>query len=853
MLKNRPGLFASTGATRGFYMQSEDNQVTLCAHCKAEVPEHLVRAEGPSFCCVGCEAVYHALGESGLDGFYQWSELSRTQNSNKPATTDPNYLPREVFTEHALTLEDGSLQTELSLDGVHCAGCVWLVEQMPRFIDGVISATLDLGRARLSVRWKPELLEDPNDVAIWLAKFGYTAHPLRAERVAARSAQERALLRRVGVTWAAAGNIMLLSAAHYAGLTPSSDPLLAKGATWLMLGILTISLLYGADMILRRGWTSIRAASSAALQGEFAPLSMDVPLAVGILIGYGYSAWAAFAGAGELWFDSIGMLIAAITTARWLQQRATRNARQTADQMLAMIPQAARRLTEDGSEDISVDQLTLGDLVEIRAGEVIPVDGTIEYGSAMLHRAVLTGESRPENAGLGDLVEAGTTNLNGVLHVRVQATGDQTRVGALMEWIEQRANARPAIIQRADRFGGWFVLVTLLLALGGGLVWASVAPERAAAIVVATLVVACPCALGMATPLALAIAVARAARQGIFVKNDDTLDELAHIDTIVLDKTGTLTHGQMHTVEVCGDEHAIALAAALERGSNHPIAAAIAAASDHTTGDIEDFEEVIGQGVRARVDGHDVMVGRPDWITEHARDLDNSSAHATRYASVGHTPVCVAVDGVIAATFAIGDTLRPEAVDLAKILREREIDPIILSGDHDSAVKHAARQLGIPASSAHGDTSPEDKRAHIMRLIQQGHRVAMVGDGVNDAAAMQAATVGIAVEGGAQISLVAADIFLTSRGLGGVMQTLDGATKLTRVIQRNLIWALLYNIFGITLALSGMVSPLIAAILMPLSSIGLAIASVTQRTFTQPAPDSAVIAPDDTPRIEVPI
>jgi Cu2+-exporting ATPase len=738
---------------------------------------------------------------------------------------------------------EGVWRTQLRVDGLHCAGCVWLIEQMPGALEGVRDARLDLGRGRLAVEWDARV-EEPGAILEWLAKFGYEAAPLSAAKVAGSSSAERDELRRVGVAWALAGNVMLLSSAHYSGLDAVNDGALAVGSSWLMLILATISVVYCARVVATRAWASARAWVRAHMAGRSsAPLSVDVPLALGITIGWAASAWATVTGQGEVWLDSVAMLTAAILTARWLQRRASASARSAAERSLALLPQVARRINGDGEvEEVEAGSLEAGALVEVRSGELIPVDGRIERGEAAIHRGVLDGESRPRSAGPGDEVAAGTTNLSGVLFVRATASGARTRVGQLMTWIDERGARRAPAVQRADRLGGWFVAGVLLAAGLAAAWWWGDSPAQAARVAVAILVVSCPCALGMATPLALAVACGRAARRGIFIKHDDVLEALAGADVVVLDKTGTLTRGvprvasQALAPEVA-DAGTLELAGALEASSNHPLARAIAQLAGATRREVEVLEDRAGHGVRGLVDGREVCVGRPEWVAHDLRALPEELAGAlARAERAGQTAALVSVDGVPAALVALEDELRPEAARVVGGLRAQGARPVILSGDRQGAVDEVARALGIPAEDALGMVSPEDKLAHIERLQAGGASVVMVGDGVNDALAMQRADAAIAVAGGAQVSLVAADAFLTEPGLGGVEELARGARQVGRVVGRHIAWALGYNAVCVALAAAGWIDPLAAAVLMPLSSAALALSSVAQRTFTAPAP-----------------
>lgn len=825
-----------------------------CAHCGEPVPASMLESSSADagdgalcFCCVGCEAVYHALHEAGFDDFYRFSAIpvgGRLQS--KPSVTTPATIPAQILAKEATVCEDGSLELMLGVDGIHCAGCVWLIEQMPNAVEGVHVARLDMGRGRLTVRWDAAREEAPSELLAWLGRFGYEARPLDGSKIEGHDDSDRAMLRRVGVTWALAGNVMLLSAAHYSGLDLESAPTIARASHWLMLILTTIALFYGADVILRRAWAAVAASARAALAGlGAAPLSVDVPLALGMLIGWASSAHATITGVGDIWLDSVAMLIAAVLSARWVQVRAGRAARQRAEQLLAILPQVARRLSPDGQvEEVNLDELAPGELVEVRAGEVCPADGVIEYGEAALQRGVMTGESRLEPASIGDMIEAGVLAADGSIHVRVQAAGDATRLGELMAWIDERGSKRAALIQQADRLGGWFVLAVLSVAAIAGIYWGMSDVTAGVSIAVAILVVSCPCALGMATPLALALATGRAASRGIFIKHDDTLEACASADVVIFDKTGTLTRGTPRVSERFGDARAMVLAGALEARSTHPIARAIADAfgQNHKVR-VEVLEDRPGRGVRGIVDGEQVFVGRPEWVIdalggqasmsvkEDAVRHDAILARCEDYKVAGSTVVMIAVEGRLAAVLGLEDALRPEAFEIIEGIRAMGVRPMILSGDHVGAVEAIRLQLGLPAEDVYAGLTPEDKLSIVDELCDSGAHVVMVGDGVNDAAALQRAHVGVAMSGGAHLALAAADVFLTGEGLRGVASLLEGSRDVMTSVRRNILYALGYNVVGVTIAALGGVTPLIAAIAMPASSVVLLIMTLMHRTF----------------------
>ncbi|MEM6325960.1 MAG: heavy metal translocating P-type ATPase metal-binding domain-containing protein [Bacteroidota bacterium] len=807
---------------------------TACVHCGLPVGKRPAwSGAGEPCCCTGCAIVRDALAEAGFEAAFD--RLRTVAPSARPARRAQSpealvlaELDRPEALAEATEAGNGCREATLYVDGVHCAACVWLVERLPYELDGVASARLDLARARLTVTVDPGRVR-LGDVARWLARFGYAARPSQPAAGEASDA-ERRLLVRVGVAWALAGNVMLVAFALYSGATGP----LAEAARWFSLALAVPAVGYGAAPFFQRAWASLRLAWRAR---DLRRLHLDTPISLGIAVGFAHSTWATLTGRGEVWFDSIAVLIAALLTARWLQLRSRRLAAEASDRLLALVPRVARRVTEAGVETVEVEALRLGDVVEVPAGEVVPVDGAVETGASRVDRAALTGEARPEPVSEGGLVEAGTTNLTAPLRIRVRAVGDETRVGRLLAWVERGDPGRAPVVLWADRVGGAFVLAVLgLAALTLGL-WMVLDPAQAPAHLVALLVVTCPCALGMATPLAMAVAQGRAARAGIFVKAEGALQRLPEVDTVVLDKTGTLTEGRMALAEWRGDEAALDLAATLDALATHPVAEALVRARGVGPGRVSDVEAVAGQGIRGRVGHHDVAVGRPAWITEAVGPLPEAWRCAvTTWAEAGHTPVAVAVDGHPAAVCAVGDRIRPEAVGLVRELREAGKALHLLSGDHPATVQAVARVLGI--EEARGGVSPEAKREAIAALQAEGASVLMVGDGVNDAAALRQADVGAAVGGGTTAALVAADLFLTRRGLAPLRDALTGAASTMRTVRRLLVLSLAYNALGAAAAVAGLVTPLVAAAAMPVSSLAVVGLAITQSSFRRPADPS---------------
>lgn len=748
-----------------------------CKHCETPCPD------GAAFCCIGCEAVYSALHDGGLENFY----ALRTGGAQPVSETS-----RRLFEPELQVLDDGTVCAAIGVDGTHCAGCVWLTEKMPSLLDGVVDARLNLGRGRLQVRWRPEQVSFA-DIDAWLHGFGYSAYPLEGGRGEAQRLAERDALVRVGVSWVLAANVMLLAIALYAGLD-AGDGGLWTAARWLAMALSGASLAFGGREFFRRAVASVRARSR---------ISVDLPVALGLSVGWLYSAFNTIVGSGEVWFDSVAVLIAALLSARWLHTRGLRVASDAMDRLSAVLPRGAR-LVDGEVREVDAASLRLDDLVEVRTGDVVPADAVIVEGAGLLDRSLLTGEAEPVSASTGQRVWAGETNTRGRFVARVEAVGDESRFGRLARFVAADDGPRAATVKLADRLAGWFVFFILAGALASAIFAALFAPAELAPRVVALLVVSCPCALGMATPLAFTVALGRAAKMGIFVRGDDVFETLRRVDTIVLDKTGTLTRGVMRVVEIVGDESAMRLAAAAERHSTHPIAAAFAAYDDGA--EVTAFDEQPGVGVRAEVDGRDVRLGR---ATDGGVEL--------------------IVDGAWRATIRLGDAVRPEAIDVLDELRSRGVDVWLASGDHDVAVTKIGALVGIEPGRRLAGQSPEDKLTLIARLQREGRVVAMVGDGVNDAAALREADVGIAMHGGVELNAIAGDVQLGRSGLKPIAELFDVADAALGAVHRNLVFSATYNVLAILAAIAGLVSPLAAAIAMPLSSVTVVASSLLQR------------------------
>ncbi|HEX6852534.1 MAG TPA: heavy metal translocating P-type ATPase metal-binding domain-containing protein [Candidatus Polarisedimenticolaceae bacterium] len=806
-------------------------ELPVCAHCGLPVPPaRVVAPSAEAFCCDGCASVHAILVGEGLDRWYALRDAdaradrraARTTGATFDAMDDPAYASVACRER-----PDGLREVDWVLEGVHCAACVWLVERLPRLAPGVVEARLDLPKSRLRLTWDPARTA-LSSIARRLDRFGYPPHPFRGARAEqARRAEERRMLVRLGITGACASNVMAIAFALWGGILGGMEREFDQFFRWASVAISLPALYWGGGVFFRGAWNALRART----------LHMDVPIALGITGGFAHGVVNTIRGGGVVYFDSVTALIFLLLAGRWVQMRQQRRAADSAELLVALAPSTARRVEEDGIvREVPVEALLPGMRVEVRAGETFPADGVVAEGRTSVDRSLLTGESHPQAASAGDEVHAGTLNLAARVLVAVRTTGEATRVGRLMRLVEEHAARRAPIVQLADRISGVFVAIVLVLAALTALLWLRLDPARAFDHTIALLIVTCPCALGLATPLAVGAAVGQAARAGILIKGGDALERLSVAGRMWLDKTGTLTEGNLAVVAFEGDRGALRLAAALETHSSHPTARALAA-FDPGAAELAavDVVETRGGGIEGRVAGRKVLAGSIAFV--RARGVVPDPATAARlagWARDGRTPVVVALDGRVAAAAALGD--RPREGTEAALARIRALGfrTGLLSGDHPDVAASVARRLGFEGDDVRAGATPEDK-LEIVRAGAKEGPVFMVGDGVNDAAALAAATVGIAVHGGAEAALEAADVYVNRAGLGPVVEVLEGSRRAMAVVRRNLAFSFAYNALGVVLAMAGWINPLVAAVLMPLSSITVIVSSYRARMFDPPA------------------
>jgi len=652
--------------------------------------------------------------------------------------------------------------------------------------------------------------------------IGYPLEPVTADNASPREEAERGIrawLRRVWLAWPlgllASGATMFFGAYPWAG--------------WLALAA-TIPVQFVA------GWPFLVVAVQRARERT---ANMDTLIALGTLTAFSYSVYELFAG-GPLFFDTAALIIAFVVLGRYFEARAHGKTREAISKLLEMGAKDATLLIDGQELLVSIDQVQVGDLVRVRPGEKIPVDGEIIDGRAAVDESMLTGESVPVEKTVRDRVAGATVNTDGLLTVRATAVGADTALAQIVRLVEQAQGGKAPVQRLADRVSAVFVPAVVGVAVATFAGWTLLAANPVAGMTaaVAVLIIACPCALGLATPTAIMVGTGRGADLGILVKGGEVLEASKKIDTVVFDKTGTLTHAQMRLTDVIAGnrrqpDQVLRLAAAVESGSEHPIGAAIVAAARERELKIPTataFANLAGHGVRADIDGRPVLVGRRTLVDDHDLVLpEHLAAAATELEEQGRTAVFVGRDDQVVGVLAVADTLKHDAAEVVRRLHAMGLQVAMITGDNARTAAAIAQQVGINRVLA--EVLPQDKVTEIRRLQDEGRVVAMVGDGVNDAPALVQADLGIAIGTGTDVAIEASDITLMSDRLDGVVQAIGLSRQTLRTIYQNLGWAFGYNTAAIPLAALGLLNPIIAGAAMGLSSVSVVTNSLRLRRF----------------------
>lgn len=831
-----------------------------CSHCG--LPTFVTDDRKHVFCCHGCMGAFAMIHEMGLEDFYALRRNAQPANNRALESRATILDDLDAAGVAVQPMNDGLCSVRLSVDGLHCAACSWLIERMQPTIRGLQSAQVRMSDHTVELIYDPQVTH-PAQVSKRLAKLGYSLSPWTSGHDDEKMflSQQRDHWTGIALAFFFAANAMWIGIALYAGEATGINATHEYFLRWVGTVLACMAVAFPGRIFFQTALQAIRTKTP----------HIDIPVAFSLLIGISGAIYGAITGVGQTYFDSLASLILLLRIGRYIQFRAQYRTSLWVSQLLRLNAVVATRVESDGShKTLPAHRLKLGDRVLVQPGETIPADGIAlanlvgnEVEITSIDMSLVNGESTPVAIRVGDALIGGTTNLSSPLYVSVTAVGEETRVGRLMEIVRNATTHRTPWIMAADRVSKWFVLAVMFLSIATWATWtwiasASVATEHTMAL----LTIACPCALALAAPLVLTVALGRAAKKQIWIRDGNCLEKLATPGTLWLDKTGTLTYGRMTVLDWQGKNEWLRHAAALEQNLVHPIAAAIheyaihegnayqpleayvpwsePAESAKALPKVECIEHIHGKGVRGTILGQRACMGNEAWMEENDVSLPARwKLKQSEMLAQGQTVVWLAVENSVVGMFGIGDSLRQGAAETLRAISARGWRLGIVSGDRQEIVERLASDLraaGVKLEAVLGDRFPEEK-LEVIRACKSTHEgpCVMVGDGVNDAAAMALSDVGIAIRGGSEQALHAAPIYLANQQLSSVVELIDASKSVVGGIRRCFAASLLYNSVTIALAATGFIHPLIAAILMPISGVTVLTMAITTRSFTKRA------------------
>ncbi|TAN44581.1 MAG: heavy metal translocating P-type ATPase [Nitrospirae bacterium] len=793
--------------------------MSKCDHCLLEFPEKdtvsvEVKGSPKIFCCNGCAGIYRFINEEGLDRFYRerkWEEAG--QAFSKGIDLKPfEGLIRE-------SEKEGLKEIDVFIDGIRCASCVWLNEKILGRTEGVEYARLNYATHKAKIRWDP-LKTDLGSVLKRIVSIGYQPKAYsESEHFIARKAETRDLLIRFGTAGFLSSQLMIYSAALYAGYFQGMEFGLQRLLEVIAMLLTVPALFYsGAPFF------------AGALRGlRHFQFNMDFLIATGAGSAFLYSLYQMFSG-GEVYFDTAVMIITLILLGRYIEAAAKGRASETIERLSELTPKEASRIRPgSGPETVPITSVQKGDLLQIKPGERIPLDGVVSSGESEVDESVITGESKPVGKTAGSAVIGGTMNLFGSFVLEVSKTANETVLAGIIRAVEDAQAKKPRIQNIADVVVGYFVPVIILLALATTVYYFAAGRPAHFAIMtgISVIVIACPCSLGLATPLAVMVFTLRASAKGILIKGGEVIENSARVDHVVFDKTGTITQGKPQLKDVLvldaalSREECVSLASAIESLSEHSLGKAVCAADmSSKRREVLSFKASPGKGVEGVIEGRKIHIGnRRHMISSGVpeAEIEALNKRAAAFEAEGDTVIFMSWDKALRAAFVVSDMVRPEAAASLRELNQLGLEVSMVSGDNAKTTSAIAHTVGI--KNALPEVLPVGKKDFVEALHREGKKTVMAGDGINDAPALTAASVGVAMGRGTDIAMESADAVLVRNDLNLIPYFIRLSRRTYSIIKQNIFWSFFYNIVAVPLAVAGILHPIVAAGAMAASSL----------------------------------
>ncbi|MFT5635404.1 MAG: Cu2+-exporting ATPase [Cognaticolwellia sp.] len=783
-----------------------------CFHCGEPLPNGIdlitnIRSINQPMCCIGCQAVAQTIVDNNLTDYYRF----RSAPAQKGEVLVPEQLQRnEILDDESLQNEfayfhDGFKETILTIEGISCSACAWLIEMQVSKLDGINKINVNATTQRATVQWQESQVKLSKILSL-IDKIGYHGLPFKAstaEKVNKKQAKD--FIRRLGISGILMMQVMMIAFGLYFGAFADMAEHNVVYLRWASLFLTIPIVTYGAYPFYKSAYFALKARQ----------LSMDVPVSIAISLAFLASTWATFSQQGEVYFESVSMFTFLLLIGKFLEFRARSRAADVSANLLKLMPMTATKIEQGIERFISAAHLKTDDIILIKPGETVPADSEIVTGSSQINEAMLSGEQLPLNKTTLDNIYAGTINGDGNLTAKVKHNNQESFLSQLIRLSENAQSHKPKLAKLSDKIAQYFVALILFVATVTAIYWVQHAPSEAFWITLSVLVVTCPCALSLATPTALTCATTRLNREGILIKSAHVLETMPEIDAVAFDKTGTLTTGEFTIAEVKtygvfakenapeGQQHVLAIAAALEAHSAHPLAKAFTPFRDFS----QTTTQVVvapGAGISGEVNNQHYRIGKSSWL------LSNND-------NTAYSAQCVLMQGEdLVAEFYLHDSLRDDAKALIEFLHLHDIKTTMLSGDHLQGCNKL--QASLELNSVQANLSAQDK-VNAIKLQQNTHTVAMIGDGVNDSPVMGAAHLSIAMSSGTDIAKNGADVILLNNKLKGVQTLQQVSLSTARIIKQNYLWAFGYNAIVLPLAVTGHIAPYMAVIGMSASSI----------------------------------